>query len=103
MRHFICGLLLLAATLSPAMAQRSCAELHARMMGAYQQGSGRYMELRQRYEARCGGGGEEFSGRRHGGGASGMCEELRQACMQKERLGERGEGNCRRYREICRR
>jgi hypothetical protein len=31
------------------------------------------------------------------------CEDLRAACLNKERLGEQGEGNCRRYREICRR
>jgi hypothetical protein len=31
------------------------------------------------------------------------CEELRAACRNKERLGERGEGNCRRYREACER
>ena len=29
------------------------------------------------------------------------CEELRRACENKDRLGERGEGNCRRYRESC--
>jgi hypothetical protein len=95
------GLLLLVAAASPAQAQRSCTELHARMMGAYQMGSGRYMDLRQRYEARCGGGGQEEFSRRRGGGRE--CDELRAACLQKERLGERGEGNCRRYRETCRR
>jgi hypothetical protein len=31
------------------------------------------------------------------------CEELRLACLHKEELGEEGEGNCRRYRETCRR
>ena len=31
------------------------------------------------------------------------CQELRSACLNKERLGEVGEGNCRRYRETCRR
>ena len=29
------------------------------------------------------------------------CRELRAACMHKEELGEAGQGNCRRYREIC--
>src|SRR5437868_14106723 len=29
----------------------------------------------------------------------GRCEQLRLACENKERLGEQGEGNCRRYRE----
>jgi hypothetical protein len=32
----------------------------------------------------------------------GVCEELREACLNKERLGEQGEGNCRRYRQTCR-
>jgi hypothetical protein len=29
------------------------------------------------------------------------CEELRRACLHKDELGEEGEGNCRRYREMC--
>lgn len=33
----------------------------------------------------------------------GQCEELRLACENKNRLGEQGEGNCRRYRETCQR
>jgi len=33
----------------------------------------------------------------------GECEELRRACENKDMLGERGEGNCRRYRETCQR
>lgn len=36
-----------------------------------------------------------------GGRGGGSCEELRLACMYKERLGEVGQGNCRRYREQC--
>ena len=40
-------------------------------------------------------------GRRARGG--GQCEELRLACENKNRLGEQGEGNCRRYRETCQR
>jgi hypothetical protein len=32
----------------------------------------------------------------------GRCEELRQACLHKEELGEQGQGNCRRYRHYCR-
>jgi hypothetical protein len=39
-------------------------------------------------------------GRGRGGG---QCEELRLACENKNRLGEQGEGNCRRYRETCQR
>ncbi|KOR31157.1 hypothetical protein TI04_02340 [Achromatium sp. WMS2] len=35
------------------------------------------------------------------GGRGGSCEDLRLACIHKERLGEVGEGNCRRYRENC--
>ena len=30
------------------------------------------------------------------------CRALRAACMNKDRLGEQGEGNCRRYRQACR-
>jgi hypothetical protein len=40
-------------------------------------------------------------GRRARGGA--QCEQLRLACENKNRLGEQGEGNCRRYRETCER
>ena len=35
----------------------------------------------------------------HGGG--GNCRELRAACMHKQELGESGQGNCARYRQIC--
>src|SRR2546423_11359736 len=31
----------------------------------------------------------------------GRCEQLRLACENKDRLGEQGEGNFRRYRETC--
>jgi hypothetical protein len=37
------------------------------------------------------------------GRGGGQCEELRRACENKDRLGEQGEGNCRRYRETCQR
>ena len=30
------------------------------------------------------------------------CRSLREACMRKDELGEQGQGNCRRYREVCR-
>ncbi len=33
--------------------------------------------------------------------AMGQCEELRMACENRDRLGEQGEGNCRRYRQTC--
>jgi hypothetical protein len=36
------------------------------------------------------------------GADRGECRELRQACLHKEELGEQGQGNCRRYREVCR-
>jgi hypothetical protein len=36
-------------------------------------------------------------------GRGGQCEQLRLACENKDALGERGEGNCRRYRETCQR
>jgi len=29
------------------------------------------------------------------------CAELRRACLSKDELGDQGEGNCRRYREVC--
>jgi hypothetical protein len=29
------------------------------------------------------------------------CRELRLACLHKDELGEQGQGNCQRYREIC--
>ncbi|MEI6415883.1 MAG: hypothetical protein WCP34_16725 [Pseudomonadota bacterium] len=32
---------------------------------------------------------------------SGHCEDLRLACENKDRLGEAGQGNCRKYREEC--
>ena len=38
-----------------------------------------------------------------GRGRGGQCEQLRLACENKGALGERGEGNCRRYRETCQR
>lgn len=31
------------------------------------------------------------------------CRELRLACEMKDQLGERGQGNCRRFREECQR
>lgn len=36
-------------------------------------------------------------------GGGGQCEQLRRACENKDQLGERGEGNCRTYRETCQR
>jgi hypothetical protein len=36
-------------------------------------------------------------------GRGGQCEQLRRACENKDALGERGEGNCRTYRETCQR
>jgi hypothetical protein len=29
------------------------------------------------------------------------CGELQRACAMKEQLGEKGEGNCRRFRQLC--
>ena len=34
-------------------------------------------------------------------GYRGECRELRRACLNKEEMGEQGQGNCRRYREVC--
>ena len=33
--------------------------------------------------------------------SSSYCRRLRRACQFKDERGERGEGNCRRYRRIC--
>ncbi len=33
--------------------------------------------------------------------AIGRCQELRQACLHKDELGEQGQGNCSWYRENC--
>lgn len=37
----------------------------------------------------------------HAIGDRDMCREMRAACLHKGELGERGEGNCRRYRQMC--
>jgi hypothetical protein len=37
------------------------------------------------------------------GRSRGRCDQLRRACENKDQLGERGEGNCRTYRETCQR
>jgi hypothetical protein len=36
-----------------------------------------------------------------GGGNGNRCERLRRACMFKDERGDRGQGNCRRFREEC--
>ena len=89
-------MVLLAGGALPASAQ-SCGDLYNRMMGAYASGSAQYGELLGRYNARCAGAPAPAAGRRAGG----QCEELRLACENRDRLGEQGEGNCRRYRETC--
>jgi hypothetical protein len=90
----IAGILLLVGGTLPASAQ-SCGDLYNRMMAAYQGGSPQYPELVGRYNARCAA--APAPARRAGG----QCEELRLACESKDRLGEQGEGNCRRYRQTC--
>ena len=96
------SLLILVATPAQVPAQgRSCEDLYASMMRNYERGSPRYMERRQQYAQQCqSGGGPRYHGGGRGGG--GDCRELRAACLNKDRLGEQGEGNCRRYRESCR-
>ena len=47
---------------------------------------------------------EERIREREGGGGGGMsrrCERLQRSCEMKDRLGEQGQGNCRRFREEC--
>ena len=61
----------------------------------------------QRFEIGPGGmgisGGERDYGReRYYGRERGGCAALRRSCLNKEELGEQGEGNCRRYRRTCR-
>ncbi len=34
-------------------------------------------------------------------GYGGNCRELRKACLNKDELGETGQGNCARYRRLC--
>jgi hypothetical protein len=98
------GIFLLAGGTLPAMAQGSCPDLYNRMMGAHQSfgpQSGQYLELYNRYTQRCmsqSGGPVSRPGPR-----GPQCEELRLACENKAQLGERGEGNCRKYRETCQR
>jgi hypothetical protein len=112
------SVLLLSATPVPASAQ-SCPGLYARMMEAFGTGSPRYPELRARYAESCERGPDrrgdrpgrgdgrgdwrEGRGDGPGRGQGAICRELRQACLNKEQLGERGEGNCRQYRETCQR
>ena len=48
-------------------------------------------------------GGVRIERHHHGYAADrGECRELRAACLHKGELGERGRGNCQRYREVCR-
>lgn len=94
---------LLAMAVQPASAQQSCGAMYNRMINAYQESgpsSPRYAEMFNRYTARCTA--RPASVRRPFAGSGGGCEELRLACLNKDRLGEQGEGNCRRYREMCR-
>ena len=44
---------------------------------------------------------EHHEGRHEGWSMASHCRELRAACMHKEELGEQGQGNCHRYREVC--
>jgi hypothetical protein len=98
------GVVLLATAAQPASAQQSCTGLYNRMMASYQNSgpySPQYTQLRNRYTARCGPARSaviDAPVARSGGG----CEELRMACLRKDQLGERGAGNCRQYREMCR-
>ena len=97
------AVVLLATAVQPASAQQSCGALYSRMMNAYQNYgpySPQYAERLNRYNARCMARAAPVE--RPYARRGGQCEELRLACMRKEELGERGEGNCRRYRELCR-
>src|SRR5262245_39133410 len=48
--------------------------------------------------------GERIREREGGGGGGGMserCRRLQRSCDMRDALGERGQGNCRRFREEC--
>src|SRR5215208_5415977 len=93
------GIVLLATGTLPASAQRSCGDLYNQTITVrqtYGPASPQYAEIVNRYNARCAA--SQAAPARRGGGE---CEELRAACLRKDQLGEQGEGNCRRYREIC--
>jgi hypothetical protein len=93
----LAGLFLLAGGALPVSAQ-SCPDLYNRMMGAYQSGAPQYGEMLNRYNARCAASAPAGTPTRRAGN---QCEELRLACENKDRLGEQGEGNCRKYRQTC--
>src|SRR5262245_45851725 len=70
--------------------------------GGVRVGRGECEELRRACEyqgVRCGRFREMCGGR---SSRRESCRELRWACENRERLGEQGEGNCRRYRQTCR-
>jgi len=47
-------------------------------------------------------GGVEVDGLHHGRSVGYQdCRELRKACLNKEELRQRGQGNCQRYRRMC--
>jgi hypothetical protein len=99
----IAGIFLLAAGALPASAQ-TCTDLYNRMMGTYQSagpGSPQYAEMLNRYNARCAASSAPVGAPARRAGS--QCEELRLACENRDRLGEQGEGNCRRYRQTCQR
>ena len=107
------NLFLITAIPTPASAQGSgCRALYGEMMQTLQERgpqSGRYNRLWNEYQQRCEGReerrGEDWREGREGrdrGPGRGQCEELRKACLNKDQLGEQGEGNCRRYRQTCR-
>jgi hypothetical protein len=93
------GLFLLASSTMPAFAQRSWVDLYNQTISvrqSYGPSSPQYAEIVNRYNARCAA--SQASPARRGGSE---CEELRLACENKAQLGERGEGNCQRYRQVC--
>ena len=91
------AMFILAGSSHPSSAQRGCVSLYNETMSvrqSYGPYSPQYAEIVNRYNARCGRSAAPA-------GRGGQCEELRLACENRERLGEQGEGNCRRYREVC--
>jgi hypothetical protein len=114
------GILLLSGSTTPPLSSQawaqSCPELYGAMMQSGP-GSSQYNQIYNEYQKRCSGRsdhrgdgrGTEREGHRDRGSEREVrdprrvqCEELRQACLRKDQLGEQGEGNCRRYRQTCR-
>ncbi len=95
MRVLTVCLVALSALLGPVAAFAQSFEVGPGGVRVYPDGRPRVYEERRVYEDRGYQRGYEDRGDRRGGDR--LCRELRAACE----YGERGEGNCRRYRRTC--